>query len=59
MKGVLTGWRLVGWAFALAAVALVAAGLVLDEVAAARHVPGSGSLWLYPCSWRQFRLLPR
>jgi signal transduction histidine kinase len=48
MKGVLTGWRLVGWAFALAAVALVAAGLVLDEVAAARHVPGSGSLWLYP-----------
>src|SRR4051812_43047088 len=46
--GVRTAPGLVGWAIALAAVTLVAGALVLDEIAAARHVQGSGSVWLYP-----------
>ncbi|HVD10665.1 MAG TPA: hypothetical protein VNB88_08485, partial [Gaiellaceae bacterium] len=40
--------RLVAWSLALAAVAVIAVGLVLDGIAAAQHVPGSGSVWLYP-----------
>jgi signal transduction histidine kinase len=43
-----TALRLVAWGFALAAVALIAGGLVLDGIAAAQHVPGTGSVWLYP-----------
>ena len=40
--------RLFAWGFALAAVAVITAGLVLDRVAATENVPGSGSVWLYP-----------
>ena len=40
--------RLMAWGFALAAVALTAAALVLDWIAAEQDVPGSGSVWLYP-----------
>jgi signal transduction histidine kinase len=40
--------RLFAWGFALAAVAAVAGGLLLDHIAAAKHVSGSGSVWLYP-----------
>jgi signal transduction histidine kinase len=47
-EGVQTALRLVAWGFALAAVALIAGGLVLDGIAATRHVPGTGSVWLYP-----------
>jgi hypothetical protein len=43
-----TALRLVAWGLALAAVALVAVGLVLDGIAAAQHIPGTGSSWLYP-----------
>ena len=43
-----TALRLVIWGCALAAVALIAGGLVLDGIAAAQHVPGTGSVWLYP-----------
>src|SRR5687768_7800844 len=47
-EGVRTALRLVAWGLALAAGALVAVGLVLDGIAAAQHVPGSGAVWLYP-----------
>jgi signal transduction histidine kinase len=47
-EGVQTAVRLVARGFALAAVALIAGGLVLDGIAAAQHVPGTGSVWLYP-----------
>ena len=47
-EGVRTAPRLVAWGLALAAVALLAGGLVLDRIAAAQHVPGFGSVWLYP-----------
>jgi len=47
-KGVRTAPRLIAWGLGLAAVALIAGGLVLDRIAAEQHVPGSGSLWLYP-----------
>ena len=40
--------RLIAWGLALAAIALIAGGLVLDRIAAEQHVPGSGSFWLYP-----------
>jgi hypothetical protein len=30
------------------AVALIAGGLVLDQIASGQQVPGSGHLWLYP-----------
>ncbi len=43
-----TTLRLIAWGFALAAVGLIAAGLVLDRIAAAENVPGSGAVWLYP-----------
>jgi signal transduction histidine kinase len=36
------------WSLALAVLAVIAGGLVLDRIAAAQHVPGSGSAWLYP-----------
>jgi signal transduction histidine kinase len=47
-EDVRTAPRLIAWGSALAAVALIAAGLVLDRIAAAQHVPGSGPVWLYP-----------
>ena len=47
-EGVQTAPRLIAWGLALAAVAVIAGGLVLDQIAAAEHVPGSGSFWLYP-----------
>ena len=40
--------RLAARGLALAALIVIAAGLVLDRVAAEEHVPGSGSVWLYP-----------
>jgi signal transduction histidine kinase len=40
--------RLAACAFALTAVVLIVAGLVLDRVAADRHVSGTGPVWLYP-----------
>lgn len=40
--------RLVAWCLALAAVALITGGLLLDRIAAAEHVSGSGVVWLYP-----------
>ena len=40
--------RLFAWGFALSAVAVSAAGLLLDHIAASKHVPGSGSVWIYP-----------
>jgi signal transduction histidine kinase len=40
--------RLVAWGLALAAVALIAGGLVLDRIAAEQDIAGSGSFWLYP-----------
>jgi signal transduction histidine kinase len=40
--------RLLAWGFALAAVALITGGLVLDQIAATENVSGSGSVWLYP-----------
>jgi signal transduction histidine kinase len=47
-EGVETAQRLIAWGLALAAVALIAGGLVLDRIAAAQHIPGAGSVWLYP-----------
>jgi signal transduction histidine kinase len=46
--GVRTTPRVVPWGLALAAVALIVGGLVLNGIAAAGHVRGSGSVWLYP-----------
>jgi signal transduction histidine kinase len=40
--------RLIAWGFALAAVAVIAGELLLDRIAAAKHISGSGSVWLYP-----------
>jgi signal transduction histidine kinase len=40
--------RLAARAFALAAVVLIVGGLVLDRIAAHRHVAAAGPLWLYP-----------
>jgi signal transduction histidine kinase len=40
--------RLLVWVFALAAVAVISAGLFLDQIAAAKDVSGSGTVWLYP-----------
>jgi len=40
--------RLVAAGLALAALVVIVGGLVLDRLAAEQHVPGSGSLWLYP-----------
>jgi hypothetical protein len=40
--------RLAACGLALAALFLIVGGLVLDRIAADRHVPGSGPLWLYP-----------
>ena len=40
--------RLAALGLALAALALITGGLVLDRLAADRHVPGSGPVWLYP-----------
>ncbi|HEX9598702.1 MAG TPA: histidine kinase [Gaiellaceae bacterium] len=40
--------RLFAWGFALSAVAVSAGGLLLDHIAAAKHVSGSGTVWLYP-----------
>jgi signal transduction histidine kinase len=40
--------RLAVWGLALAAVVLVVGGLVLDRIAAHRHVAGAGPVWLYP-----------
>ena len=40
--------RLFAWGFALSAVAVSAGGLLLDHIAAAKHVSGSGAVWLYP-----------
>ncbi len=47
-EGVRTAPRLIAWGLGLAAVAVIAGALVLDRIAAEQHVPGSGSLWLYP-----------
>jgi hypothetical protein len=47
-EAVRTAPRLIAWGSALAAVALIAAGLVLDRIAAAQHIPRAGSVWLYP-----------
>jgi signal transduction histidine kinase len=47
-EGVWNAPRLIGSVLGLAAVALIAGGLVLDWIAADQQVPGSGSLWLYP-----------
>ncbi len=46
--GVRTAPRVIAWCLALAALAMVAGGLVLDWIAAEQHVSGSGSVWLYP-----------
>jgi signal transduction histidine kinase len=43
--------RLLAWGLAFTAVAVITAGLVLDQIAARQHVPGSGSGWLYPLSF--------
>jgi signal transduction histidine kinase len=40
--------RVAAFGLGLAALVLVVAGLVLDRIAAGRHVPVSGPLWLYP-----------
>lgn len=40
--------RLFAWGFALSAVAVSVGGLLLDHIAAAKHVSGSGTVWLYP-----------
>jgi signal transduction histidine kinase len=40
--------RLAACGLALAALVLIAGGLVLDQVAANRHLPESGPVWLYP-----------
>jgi signal transduction histidine kinase len=40
--------RLAAYALGLAAVVLIAGGLVLDRIAADRHVAASGPSWLYP-----------
>jgi signal transduction histidine kinase len=40
--------RLAACALALAAVVLIVGGLVLDRIAAHRHVAAAGPLWLYP-----------
>jgi signal transduction histidine kinase len=47
-EAVRTARRLIAWGLALAAVAVIAAGLVLDWMAAAQDVRGAGSVWLYP-----------
>lgn len=47
-EGVRTAPRLIARGLGLAAIALIAGALVLDWIAAEQHVPGSGSLWLYP-----------
>jgi signal transduction histidine kinase len=38
----------IAWCLALAALAVVAGGLLLDRIAAQEHLPESGSVWLYP-----------
>ena len=43
-----TALRLGAWGLALVAVAAVAAGLVLDRMAAGEQVDGAGDVWLYP-----------
>jgi signal transduction histidine kinase len=40
--------RVAARALALAAVVLIAAGLVLDRIATGQHVSGAGPAWLYP-----------
>jgi signal transduction histidine kinase len=40
--------RLAACGFALAALVLIVAGLVLDRVAADQHISGTGPIWLYP-----------
>jgi signal transduction histidine kinase len=40
--------RVIAWCLALAALAVVAGGLLLDRIAAQEHLPESGSVWLYP-----------
>jgi signal transduction histidine kinase len=40
--------RLAACGFALAALVLIVAGLVLDRVAADRHISGAGPVWMYP-----------
>ncbi|MFL5964066.1 MAG: sensor histidine kinase [Gaiellaceae bacterium] len=40
--------RLAAGVLALAALVLIVGGLVLDRIAARHHVPGAGSVWLYP-----------
>jgi signal transduction histidine kinase len=40
--------RVIAWCLALAALAVVAGGLLLDRIAAQAHLPESGSVWLYP-----------
>jgi signal transduction histidine kinase len=40
--------RLAAYGLGLAALVLIVAGLVLDRIAAGRHAPVSGPLWLYP-----------
>src|SRR5437879_190834 len=40
--------RLAACGLALSAFVLTAGGLLLDRIAADRHVPGSGPPWLYP-----------
>jgi signal transduction histidine kinase len=47
-EAVRTAPRLIAWGLALAAVAVIATGLVLDWMAAAQDVRGAGSVWLYP-----------
>jgi len=46
--GVRTAPRLIACCLALAALAVIAGGLLLDWIAAEQHVPDSGSVWLYP-----------
>jgi signal transduction histidine kinase len=46
--GVRSPPRVIAWCLGLAALVVVAGGLVLDRIAAQEHVPDSGSVWLYP-----------
>ena len=40
--------RLAACGLALGALVLIAGGVVLDRIAAGRHVDGAGSVWVYP-----------
>jgi len=46
--GVRIAPSVIAWCLALAALAMIAGGVLLDLIAAEQHVPDSGSAWLYP-----------